>query len=206
MISLGALLPVVTAYGAAVITPGVSTVVIARMSLAAGRSRGARTALGVATGTVLYASASLFGLAALVQRLPFLLKALQVGGALYLGWLGARLVLLRPGLELEGTAEGVRPQDAYVRGLMTNLSNPHTVLFFMGIFGTLLQPSTPAGERTAALLAVGSMSVTWYVGLALVLSDRRAQAGYQRAARGIDVLAGAIMLVFAARFAASALG
>ena len=37
MISLGALLPVVTAYGAAVITPGVSTVVIARMSLAAGR-------------------------------------------------------------------------------------------------------------------------------------------------------------------------
>jgi len=197
--ALSRILPVLVAYGAAAVTPGASVIVVARTSLAAGRYRGAQTALGVALGTTLYASASLFGLSTIVRAIPGLLRTVQVLGALYLAAVGLKLVVVRPGVVLAGAgAEGSR--GAFVRGLLTNLSNPHTMVFFIGVFGAMLGPEIPGVERVELLAAVVGMSITWYSTVALALSSTRAQGLYERAARGIDAVAGAAMLYFAARF------
>jgi amino acid exporter len=95
---------------------------------------------------------------------------------------------------------------AFGRGLLTNLSNPHTVIFFVGIFSTMLSPSIPSGERAVVLFAVIAMSVTWYTTVAVALSSVRAQSLYGRTARAIDVVAGTVMVWFAARFVLSSMG
>ena len=161
--SAARVLPVLLAYGAAAVTPGASVIVVARSSLAAGRGAGARTALGVALGTAIYATASLFGLSALVAGAPGALRALSLGGALYLGFVGLKLAVLRPGARFGGAAGGeAHRSGAFARGLLTNVSNPHTVIFFLGIFGAMLGPEVPGAERALVLASVIAMSVTWY--------------------------------------------
>jgi threonine/homoserine/homoserine lactone efflux protein len=194
------IIPVLAAYGAAAVTPGASVIVVARTSLASGRFRGAQTALGVALGTALYASASLFGLSTMVRAVPGLLRAVQVLGALYLAAMGLKLLFVRRGVTFAETRGSAGTTGAFARGLLTNLSNPHTVVFFVGVFGVMLQPSVPGAERMAVLLAVVTMSVSWYTAVALALSSPGAQRVYERAARALDALAGIIMLYFAARF------
>ncbi len=204
----GRVLPVLAAYGAAAMTPGASVVVVAQTSLASGRFKGVLTAFGVALGTAIYAAASLFGLSALVFRVPFALRLVQIGGGIYLTWLGIRLLIGRsaPALGDEpGGTGGDGAGGAFGRGLLTNLSNPHTVIFFVGIFSTMLSPSVPTSARAVVLFAVVAMSVTWYTTVAVALSSPRAQGLYQRTGRVIDVVAGTVMVWFAARFVLSAI-
>ncbi len=198
----GRVLPVLAAYGAAAMTPGASVVVVAQTSLASGRFKGALTAFGVALGT------AIFGLSALVFRVPFALRLVQIGGGIYLTWLGVRLLVGRsaPALGDEpGGTGGDGAGGAFGRGLLTNLSNPHTVIFFVGIFSTMLSPSVPTSARAVVLFAVIAMSVTWYTTVAVALSSPWAQGLYQRTGRVIDVVAGTVMVWFAARFVLSAI-
>jgi threonine/homoserine/homoserine lactone efflux protein len=203
--SAARVLPVLLAYGAAAVTPGASVIVVARSSLAGGRGEGARTALGVALGTALYATASLFGLSALVAGAPGLLRVVSVGGGLYLGFVGLKLALLRPGARFDGAAAADQRGGAFGRGLLTNLSNPHTVVFFLGIFGAMLGPGVPGAERAVVLSAVIAMSVTWYTSVALGLSSARAQALYERASRLIDLAAGAALVALSLKLLLPAL-
>jgi len=196
--ALARIAPVLAAYGAAAVTPGASVIVVARTSLASGRYQGAQTALGVAFGTALYASASLFGLSTAVQAIPGLLRLVQVLGSLYLASMGLKLMWVRRTVAL-GDSGPARRGGAFTRGLFTNLSNPHTAVFFVGVFGVMLGPAVPRVERVTVLLAVVVMSFTWYTAVAIGLSNLRAQAFYARIGRGIDAAAGAIMLYFAVR-------
>jgi hypothetical protein len=50
------------------------------------------------------------------------------------------------------------------------------------------------------------MSVSWYSAVAVAFSSVRAQGLYQRGARFLDIVAGAVMVWFALRFALSAIG
>lgn len=203
--ALSRIVPVLAAYGAAAVTPGASVIVVARTSLASGRYRGAQTAMGVALGTALYASASLFGLSTIIREIPGLLRVVQGLGALYLASVGLRLIWVRPGVVLAGPAAQGGPSGGFTRGLFTNLSNPHTMVFFVGVFGVMLGPSVPWTERVVVLVMVVAMSMSWYTAVALALSSPQAQGLYERAARGLDVVSGAIMLYFAARFGLGAL-
>lgn len=199
------LLPPLLAYGAAAVTPGASVLVVVRSSLAAGRARGASTALGVACGTAAYACAALFGLSELLLHVPKALLAVQLGGAAYLGWLGGRLALRRPAPDLAEVAVSHGTAGGFAQGLATNISNPHTVVFFASVFGASLEAATPATERLALWSCVVAMSVGWYGSVALLLSGHRARAGYLRVARALDIGAGLVMLGFALRLAARAL-
>ena len=202
---VGRVLPILAAYGAAAVTPGANTVVVARTSLAAGRLKGVLTAFGVALGTALYASASLFGLSAVIHQVPTAARVLQLCGAMYLGWIGVRLITVRP--ELFGAREVAgEPARTFRRGLLTNLSNPHGIIFFVSIFSAMLSESIPTRERAVVLFAVSSMSVSWYSAVAVAFSSVRAQGLYQRGARFLDIVAGAVMVWFALRFALAAIG
>ncbi|BDG09836.1 LysE family translocator [Anaeromyxobacter paludicola] len=205
LLSSARIVPILVAYAAAAATPGASVIVVARSSLAAGRGAGARTALGVALGTAIYATASLFGISALVAGVPGALRALTVGGALYLGFVGAKLAVLRPGARFEAAAAPRPASGDFARGLLTNLSNPHTVIFFLGIFGAMLAPDVPAGERALVLGAVIAMSVAWYTTVALTLSTSRAQAVYERAARLVDLAAGTALVALSLKLLLPAL-
>jgi threonine/homoserine/homoserine lactone efflux protein len=193
-----------------VLTPGATTAVIVRNTLAGGRPAGFAAAIGAALGNASHATAAGFGLAVIFARWPVALTALRVGGAAYLGWLGARSVyrVVRypdGGLQL-GSADG-RVESAAQRthhgsfrqGLGVNLLNPAIATFYLVVVPSFL-PSAAPDWYFALLAAVHivmalACHVTWAVGLDQVRRLFRSP----RPRRVLEGATGAALLVLALR-------
>lgn len=73
-----------------VLTPGVSTAIVLRDSIAGGVRAGLVTAVGINTGSFCYGLLTAFGFALALQRWPAAWVGLRVVGVLYLAWLGTQ--------------------------------------------------------------------------------------------------------------------
>ena len=71
-----------------VATPGASTAVVLRNSIAGGTRAGLFTAVGCNTASVCYGLLTAFGFAAALQEWPSTWLVLRVAGVVYLAWLG----------------------------------------------------------------------------------------------------------------------
>jgi threonine/homoserine/homoserine lactone efflux protein len=98
-----------------------------------------------------------------------------------------------------GGVEGGR--RAYISGLLTQLSNPKTIVIYGSVFVTLLPPHVSAGTLIALPIATTTVEVLWYGVVATVLSRPRPQGLYLRWSRTIDRVAGSFLGALGAWFA-----
>ena len=174
-------------------TPGPDTALTVRNTLFGGRARGVATALGVASGLVVWTLTASAGVAAIVTASQPLFDALRIGGALYLVWLG--LSSLRGH---RGTAAPPRPGSGYRQGLLSNLGNPKIVVFFTGLL-----PQFASGFY--GLAAHGALFCTltlvWLTGYAFAVARARVALERPRVRRAIDRITGAALVAFGLRLA-----
>jgi threonine/homoserine/homoserine lactone efflux protein len=185
----------------AVVSPGPAFLVLSQ--LAAGRSRAAAlgAALGIAAGAMVFAALTLWGLAVVVTQIAWLGTALRVAGALYLVYLG--LSLFHAAAEMPAQARAVPAgEDALAGfriGLLTALTNPKAIAFFLSLFAVALPPALSVGGKLALLASGFAIELSWYVLVALVLSTGRLRAVYARARKGIERFLGAALVLLGAR-------
>jgi threonine/homoserine/homoserine lactone efflux protein len=132
------------------LTPGPNMAWLALVAAAEGRRVGLAAVAGVALGLAIVGLGAAAGLAALVAGSPVVYQALRWGGAaylLYLAWDGWR------DAAAEGPAPGLRPAQAFRRGLVTNLLNPKAAVFYVAVMPRFL-PETGAAVAAASLAAV----------------------------------------------------
>ena len=99
-------------------------------------------------------------------------------------------------------ASRVPPGGLFARGLVTDLANPQTVLFFASIFAVTLTPTTPAWAKALSWLGIVVVSAAWRCMLSVAFSRRRVRALYARSQRAIERAAGAAFAVFGMRLIA----
>jgi threonine efflux protein len=177
---------------AALITPGANVLLVSQLAASGQRQAAMHAALGVATGAAVWAGAAVAGVQALFAAFPTVRLVLQVAGALYLLYVATRLwrAQAMPGGQV---AAGLPAWRAYRLGLLTNLSNPKSALFFGSVFSAALPPEPGAAVLVASVALIVCNALAWHVALAYVFSRRRVQAGYA-AQRGIvGRLAGAAL-------------
>lgn len=85
------------------------------------------------------------------------------------------------------------------RGLITDLSNPQTVLFFISIFSVTLHAETPTWARLMAWAGIVLASIIWRVFLSQAFSLPAVRHAYGRMQRVASWVIGAIIGVFALR-------
>ena len=182
------------AFAAAALSPGPNLAAVASRSLGAGRAAGQRVALGIAAGAFLWALASAAGVGALFERVPGALRALELAGGAYLGWLGFRGLrsAWRGGA---GTVAPVRSRGAaadVAHGLAVTLTNPKVALVWIALAAFV----APAIGSPAALLlfAAGAAALAWaiYGGYGWLFSARGARALHARFARAADAAFGTL--------------
>jgi threonine/homoserine/homoserine lactone efflux protein len=155
VLAVDSLVAYVTFTAVLVLTPGSTTAVIVRNTLAGGRLAGIAAAMGAAVGNASHAAAAGFGLAVIFARWPVALTALRFCGAAYLAWLGARSVyrVVRypdGGLQLgnaAGSLESTTPRDhrgSFRQGLAVNLLNPAIATFYLVVVPSFLPTAAPA--------------------------------------------------------------
>lgn len=86
------LLVVITITVLAVLSPGPDFAMVTRNSLVLSRRHGVFTALGIGLGVMLHIGYTLFGVGLLVKESLLLFSVLKIAGALYLVYLGIRML------------------------------------------------------------------------------------------------------------------
>src|ERR687887_926908 len=134
--------------------PGPGMLYVLARTLAHGRGAGLRSTLGTAAGGLGHVVAAAVGLSALLMTSALAFSAVKYAGAAYLIWLGVRTLA-----GLREPAEEVRDigGPAFRQGMLTELLNPKTALFFLTFLPQFVQPER--GPVAPQLLALGCVSV-----------------------------------------------
>ncbi len=142
------------------VTPGPDLAYVVGQSVANGRRAGVISAAGVALGSCTHALASVAGLTALIAASPTLFNVVKLAGALYLIYLGIRFILGTFGKEQADDPEQprIRPEASLrsllTRGLITTLTNPKVLLFFVSFFPQFVVPGGEHQVESFLLLGV----------------------------------------------------
>ena len=118
------------------LTPGPAVLLVASQGIRFGARPSTYGALGVVSGNAFYFLLSAFGLGALLIASSSVFQAVKWIGACYLVYIGVRLLLDRSRDVAAGTeTAGVQPpaRRLYANGLITQLANPKTVVFFSAL-------------------------------------------------------------------------
>lgn len=185
-------------------SPGPAFLAVSRTAIGASRAAGLVAAAAMATGAMIWAVATFFGLHVLFAQAPWLYDAMRLGGAAYLIYLG--IGMLREGWRGGAPAEAAIPvagRATFLRCLAVQLSNPKAAVFFGSIFVTLLPADAPLWVKGAALAILGMNEFGWYALVALVLSAPRARRVYGRAKRALDALFGGFLAALGVKLALS---
>lgn len=183
------------------LNPGANLFVVVQTSLASGRRAGIITGLGVALGDAFYSGLGLFGMATLITQCEGLFSVIKIAGGAYLLWFAWNSVRKPQAAPMSPALQ--QPLSApwhvfFRRGLITDLANPQTVLFFVSIFSVTLSAETPTWAKLMAWAGIVLSSVIWRIFLSQAFSlpaVRRSYAGMQHvASRVIGVVIGAFAL------------
>ncbi len=197
------LLTIALVHLAAVISPGANFLVVSTNALTYSRRSGLITARGVALGSLIYIVIGLLGFATIISHSPALFNLIRIAGAVYFVRTG--IVALASLWQRTERAQAVEPvvdltgRQAFNSGLLTALSNPTSVLYFLALFTTFIDVSTPPGEKALTALVLIAISLTWYTILALTFSYWRVRLIYARFERWLRGLIGILWLLLAAR-------
>jgi threonine/homoserine/homoserine lactone efflux protein len=197
MESLFAVLAVLGAVLLGAVSPGPSFVMVARTAIAISRRGGLATALGMGIGSLIFAGAALLGLHALLTSVPWLYLAIKIAGGTYLLYLAFRLWIgaddrISIGEVCAGTTQrGIF--RSFIFGLITQLSNPKTAVWYASIFTAFLSANQPRGLAVIILPMIFLIETGWYAFVALLFSSARPRSSYLRLKPRIDRAAAGIM-------------
>ena len=138
------------------ITPGPGIFYVLSRSLAGGRKEGFLSAAGTFVGGLVHVLAAAAGLSAILAASAIAFAILKYAGAVYLIFLGIGMIRSR-NLPLEDTRRTI-PKRAFRQGVVTEVLNPKTALFFLSFVPQFVNPHL--GRVLLQFLLLGFMSVT----------------------------------------------
>ena len=168
----------VVASLALIATPGQDMLYVITRSLAQGRAAGVYSAIGVCLGIVAHTALAALGVGAILSAGEGVFLVLKFVGAAYLLWLGIRLLLSRETAQVASSGAPALTVGALVRqGMLSNLTNPKIVLFFLAFLPQFVDAASEHPTRDLVLLgllyAALALPVKVAVGLAAgSLSER----------------------------------
>ena len=189
---ISTLLTVWLLHVASMMSPGANVLLVSQLA-ASDRARSAVfAALGVTVGAGLWATCAVLGVNAVFQSFPALRLALQIAGGLYLLYIAVILWPAR-GAAPNRRAPSVSRSAAFRRGLLTNLTNPKSALFFGSVFAASFPAAPSPLLQASAVTLVVCDALCWHTLLAYVFSLERARFAYARMRGAANRVASIIM-------------
>jgi threonine/homoserine/homoserine lactone efflux protein len=137
------------------ITPGPGILYVLTRSLKGGRYEGYTSALGTAVGGLFHVVAAAFGLSAILATSAVAFHLVKYLGAGYLIYLGIRTLLRNDDFVIDTTKSSAN-QRAFSQGILTEILNPKTALFFLAFIPQFINPQ---GSVVLQFIVLGSISV-----------------------------------------------
>ncbi len=172
---------------ALLVVPGPAVLYIVAQSVHRGRAAGLVSMLGIQVGGLVHVTAAALGLSSLLVSSAVAFDVVRYAGAAYLVFLGARRLLGRDDqadVEIEEERElGL----LFRRGIVVNVLNPKTALFFFAFLPQFVDPQVSSPALQIAFLGL------LFIAIALISDGAYALAagalgGWLRRSRGFVAL------------------
>ena len=143
------------------------------------------------------------GVAGLLAAYPAAFHAVQWLGAVYLGWMGYKMLTAKPG---DVPVLNIAPRHYFRQGAVITLLNPKAIVFYMAFFPLFVNPATHRGLVTFAAMAATIATLTFLYSLVVVLLTHflaeRMRAN-PTVARVLEKTAGVFLIGFGVKLAIS---
>jgi len=163
-----------------------------RRTLTGGFAIGFLSGLGAAVADATYASLAAFGISALTSMMVEQRLWLRLLGGLFLLYLGARTLRSAPSAQAATSASVTGLVAAFASTLALTLSNPMTILSFVGIFAGL---GVSGDGGLLLVLGVFVGSAAWWLVLASAVAAVRTRLT-ARVFRAVNVVSGVVIVAF----------
>lgn len=184
---------VATIHIPVLVIPGADISLITATGLLHGRRLAVITVLGIISGAAVMVVAAIILMQATTSIDAQLVRNLKIFGALYLVFMA--FTMLRD----QNPAKDRRNQSKlFWLGLLTEITNPRTILFFIVVFSMIAKSSpTNIGYHLVAGGTILFLTAVCYLGLAIASSTSRLRTVLTRRERIIKVIACFALLVVA---------
>ena len=176
-------------------SPGPTSIYVAKNSIAISRKHGLFTALGTGTGAAIFGLLAVLGLQAFLLAVPSAYLALKICGGLYLLWLAAKIIkhAKDPIESNNDTNSQMSLRRACSTGLITQLSNPKIAIVLASIFTALLPKEIPAYYYFVLPILCFFIDAGWCSLVAVALSAEKPRRVYLKFKAIFDRIAGGVM-------------
>lgn len=183
-------------------SPGPGTFGVIARGLGSGFKHAFSMALGMALGDLIFFLLAVFGLSAIAHILGDLFTFIKYVGGVYLLYLGIKILRSNPKKEQLKATKSVSKSTDFIAGLFICLSNPKTILFYLGFLPAFVDLRTlQSGDiilmsfLVVAILILVLGSYAYFAARAKELAKKpKTQKIMNRVAGSIMIAAGAALL------------
>jgi threonine efflux protein len=192
-------------HALAIASPGPTFAVVMSYAVKGDRRAGLLLSFGVVLATLSWALAAAAGLGTLLASFPLAYRGLQLIGAAYLTYLGAKLligIVRQKGPAAPHAASApVSGPEAIRAGFITNITNPKVVAYYASLFGVMIPAGAPGWLFWSAVAVVVVVSAAWWIAVTLFFTVPSVSRAYVRAKPGLDVIMGVVLIALGLRLA-----
>src|SRR5262245_62606580 len=120
------------------LTPGPAVLFVVSVAMARGARAGLAGSFGILTANALYFLVSATGVAAVIVASSRLFAVLKWAGAIYLLWVGLRMLLSRS--RAPSVVSPRRVPKSFLRGFIVQAANPKALMFFVALLPQFIDP------------------------------------------------------------------
>ncbi|HKS72917.1 MAG TPA: LysE family translocator [Terriglobales bacterium] len=151
------------------ISPGPGMLYVLARSLKGGKKVGLASSFGTALGGMGHVIAAAFGISAILAQSAYAFLFVKYLGAAYLAYLGIRTLFSGDGPMLATVDEVKKAQSPFWQGVLTEVLNPKTALFFLAFIPQFVDHAAPLLPQFI-LLGATSVALNTSADLAVVLA------------------------------------
>lgn len=185
----------------ALMSPGPDFFFVSQTAASRSRKEAMMGVMGITLGIVVWAGVALMGLHLILEKMAWLHQIIMVGGGLYLLWMGWQLMgsarqRHKQPQQDEPVIELPKRGMSFLKGLLTNLSNPKAIIYFGSVFSLFVGDDVGATERWGLFLLIIAETFAWFALVAAIFALPWMRAKYQRLAKWVDGMAGVLFAGF----------
>ncbi|WP_425559467.1 LysE family transporter [Kangiella marina] len=188
-------------------SPGPDFAIVMRQSLVFGKRFAIITSLGIGLAIFVHVAYAVLGVGLLIQSTDWLFKLIQLAGAAYLIYIGYGAIQSQASNSsaskvgqsepLVSTKKLMTDGKAFRLGFITNVLNPKATLFFLSLFTTLVDATTPLAVQSFYGVWMAVITALWFVFLSYILASNKVRGFFSQFGHWIDRVLGGFLVALA---------
>ena len=182
------------------ISPGPNFAIVTSTAIHVSRRAGVIGGLGLAAASTTWTILTLVGLGFVIAHAAWLFTTIRIVGALYLIFLGAKMLWQARKPVAPDARELARSEGAVFRkAYFVSMTNPKSAAFYGSVLAVMLPLNAPLWFSFAIVAIATLLSALWYCGVAFLLSTDAVRRRFARTRVWFDGVIGVILMGLGAK-------